>query len=82
MRTTSRSDFLDVLQIRDATHRTEVVIVQPHVSKTTYARLRGKSTATVSEDLLRLRLLEDLLNSARSTVTEVATDFIVVGSLT
>lgn len=83
VRTDSRSDFLEALELRDATHSTEVVIIQPHVSQEIHARLRGKSTSTTAtDDLLRLRLLEDLLNSARSAVTEVATDLIVIGSLT
>ncbi|GAA3989512.1 hypothetical protein GCM10022247_05160 [Allokutzneria multivorans] len=81
-RTTSRSEFLEALQLGDARNRTDIVIVQPHMSQRTHQRLRGGGSIAVSDDLLRLRLLEDLLNSARSAVTEVASDLTVVGGLT
>lgn len=80
-RSSSRTEFLEALELRDATNTTEVVIVQPHVSKATHARLRGKGGNPSSEDFLRLRLLEELLNSARSTITEVGADLTVIGSL-
>lgn len=80
-RASSRADFLDAMELRDATNTTEVVIVQPHVSKAIHARLRGKGGNPSSEDFLRLRLLEELLNSARSTITEVGADLKVIGSL-
>jgi hypothetical protein len=81
-RTSSRAEFLDSLQLLDSKTRTEIVIVQPHLSETTNDRLRGKtSSAPQSDDLLRLQLLDELLNAARSTVTEVANDLFVIGSL-
>lgn len=81
-RTATRTDFLDALELRDATNTTEVIIVQPHVSKAIHSKLRGRaSAAATTEDLLRLRLLEELLNSARSTITEVGADLTVIGSL-
>ncbi|MER6667408.1 hypothetical protein ABT256_22875 [Amycolatopsis japonica] len=82
VRSPSREEFLEALELRDATNTTEVVIVQPHVSKATHTSLQAKSVgATVTENLLRLRLLEELLNSARSTITEVGADLTVMGSL-
>ncbi|MET9232617.1 hypothetical protein [Lentzea sp. NPDC003310] len=71
-----------MLQLIDSTTRTEVVIVQPHLSKAINDHLRGKNAASAPvEDLLRLRLLDELLNAARSTVTEVANELVVIGSL-
>lgn len=81
-RTASRDEFLDALRLIDSTARTEVVIVQPHLSKAINDRLRGQDAPSAPvEDLLRLRLLDELLNAARSTVTEVANELVVIGSL-
>ena len=76
-----RTDFLDALECRDATSKRQVVIVQPHVSEVTYKRLQG-SSGSPSEDLLRLRLLEDLLNSAWSSIAGSGADLVVIGSKT
>ncbi|MFD9733476.1 hypothetical protein [Umezawaea sp. NPDC059074] len=81
VRTASRTEFLEALEILDATSPIRIVIVQPHVSKQIHDRARGKNGGATTEDRLRLRLLDELLNSARSTVTEVATDLTVIGSL-
>lgn len=78
-RVADRTDFLETLYLRDATCGKQVVIVQPHVNEVTYYRLR-QGAGTPSEDLLRLRLLEDLLNSARSTITATGADLVVLGS--
>ncbi|MEV6611843.1 hypothetical protein [Kutzneria sp. NPDC051319] len=80
-RTSSRTNFLDALELRDATDTPEVVVVQPHVSKAIRARLRAKGGDSTTEDFLRLRLLEELLNSARSTITEIGADLTVIDGL-
>lgn len=78
MRVPDRTDVLEALELRDATCKKQVVIVQPHVSETTYFRLR-RAPGDPGEDLLRLRLLEDLLNSAWSTVAGAGADLVVIG---
>ncbi|KOV89875.1 hypothetical protein ADL03_00010 [Nocardia sp. NRRL S-836] len=81
VRVPDRADFLESLECRDAMDKRQVVIIQPHVSELTYQRLR-KSSGSPSDDLLRLRLLEDLLNSAWSSVAGSGADLIVIGSKT
>lgn len=78
VRVPDRTDVLEALELRDATCKKQVVIVQPHVSETTYFGLR-RAPSDPSEDLLRLRLLEDLLNSAWSTVAGAGADLVVIG---
>ncbi|WP_306355854.1 MULTISPECIES: hypothetical protein [unclassified Nocardia] len=82
VRVEDRTEFLKVLQIRDSTDRTEVVVVQPHVNSATYARVRGSSCATTgpTNELLRLYLLERLLTSARSNIVAACDDLTVIGS--
>jgi hypothetical protein len=82
-RTSSRSEFLESLELLDSATRIEIVIVQPHLSEAINTRLRlKKPPIPASDDLLRLRLLDELLNSARSTVTRAANELILIGSLT
>lgn len=80
-KTTDRSEFLEMLNARGVTNDMRVVIVQPHVSLPTHDRLRttpsGKSQ---SGDLLRLNLLDTLLNTARLAVAGAGGDLIVIGS--
>lgn len=57
-----------------------VVIVQPHVSRTLYERLRTASRKdTPSGDLLRLDLLDTLFGVARSAVMNAGGDLVVIG---
>jgi hypothetical protein len=57
-----------------------VVIIQPHVSQPTHDRLRTTpSGQPQSGDLLRLNLLDTLLNTARLTIAGGG-DLIVIGS--
>lgn len=80
-RVSDRTEFLDALRMRQASHRAHVVIVQPHISRTTYDRVsRGRDQPNPSEDLLRLYLTEGLLNSAHASVSATA-ELVVVGSL-
>ncbi|MFC3961608.1 hypothetical protein [Nocardia jiangsuensis] len=79
-RVPDRSEFLEVLAARDATDRTEVVVIQPHVSEQSYWRVRRSNSSSPSNELLRLYLLERLLTSARSNVVASCDEFTVVGS--
>ncbi|MCE7010032.1 hypothetical protein LWC34_45580 [Kibdelosporangium philippinense] len=77
-----RSAFLAAFDRRDATSRTEIIIVQPHVREAHYKHLHenGLDHEQISEDTLRLHLLEGLLNAARSTTTSVGADLFIIGS--
>jgi hypothetical protein len=75
-----RTEFVKALDARDATDPVRVVIVQPHLSRRTYRRLR-KPTDSPSDETLRLHLLESLLNGARGTLVRVNADLTVVGGL-
>ena len=82
VRASDRSDFLEALEARDARDRYEVVIVQPHVSKSTYDRLYNDSTVdSLPPDLLRLQRLEMILNGGRPTMTGRGSDLFVIESL-
>ncbi len=81
VRVADRSEFLEVLAARDATDRTEVVIIQPHVSEAAYWRVRHSSRSSPpSHELLRLYLLERLLTSARSNVVASCDELTVISS--
>jgi hypothetical protein len=80
-RTADRTDFLDALNMRSATDARRVVIVQPHISELTYQRLR-KASAAANVDLLRLHLVENMLNSARASAIGIGAELTVIGSLT
>jgi hypothetical protein len=76
-RVADRREFIAAAARRDATALVQVVIVQPHLSATTYRRLR---TRRLSDDFLRLCLLETMLNSARAAAIAVGADLEVVSS--
>lgn len=81
-RISSRDEFLEQLEARDATSTMRVVIVQPHLTQEMYDAVRQEEYGDQpSEDLLRLHLLDNLLNSARSSVTGAGADLYVIGSL-
>ncbi|MBB5835861.1 hypothetical protein [Kribbella italica] len=80
-RTPDRSDFLEALELRNATDDHRVVVVQPHLSYATYQRLRADSVPTDSPDLFRLHLVENMLNSARASAVGIGSDLVVIGSL-
>jgi hypothetical protein len=80
-RVPDRTDFFEALNLRDATNDMRVVIVQPHLSELNYRRLRLSTNVGVGgEDMLRLHLLESLLNATRSSIVGVGADLVVVGS--
>lgn len=80
VRISNRDEFFEQLDARDATNAMKVVIVQPHLTQDMYDKVRyEKYGDRPSEDLLRLHLLDSLLNSARSSVTGVGADLFVIG---
>lgn len=80
-RVPDRRDFAAAARRRDATALVQVVIVQPHLSATVYRRLRaGPARRRLTDDFLRLCLLETMLNSARAAAIAVGADLEVVGS--
>jgi hypothetical protein len=78
-RVRGRRDFLRRLDARVATDDMRVVILQPHVSRRTYDSLRG-SGGRGSPELMRLYLLESMLNSARQSATGLNADLEVIAS--
>jgi hypothetical protein len=77
-RSVDRDDFLAALDARDATSAAEIVIVQPHLSETTYAKLNAvRSSPAPTDDVLRLLRLEDLLQSTRKTAVSRNADLTV-----
>ncbi|QUQ63425.1 hypothetical protein [Kutzneria sp. CA-103260] len=78
-RVRGRRDFLRQLDARVATDETRVVILQPHVSQRVYDQLRGPA-GHGSPELMRLHLLESMLNSARQSATGLNADLEVIAS--
>jgi hypothetical protein len=81
-RVADRTPFLEALDYVGPQDDKRVVIVQPHMNKELYKRLKG---AGVTPDLTlnqrRLQLLETLLNASRSAAIYVGGDLITVGAL-
>ena len=80
-RVRGRRDFLRQLDSRVATDDMRVVILQPHVSQRTYDFLRSPA-GHGSPELMRLHLLESMLNSARQSATGLNADLEVIASKT
>jgi hypothetical protein len=78
-RVRGRRDFLRQLDARVATDDMRVIILQPHVSQRTYERLRSPASNGTPE-LMRLHLLESMLNSARQSATGLNADLEVIAS--
>lgn len=80
-RVADRADLLEALDLRDTTSPCRVVVVQPHVSRTSYRRLaQRREDSEPSDDVLRLHLVESLLTSAALSVVGRGAQFVVVGS--
>jgi hypothetical protein len=81
-RAADRSDFLQVLDWRRSDDPIEVVIVQPHVSELRYESAMNdrKRGLEGRPDVLRITLLEALLNSARSSIVGAGADLRVSAS--
>lgn len=80
-RVPDRAALFRRLALRDARDRARVVIVQPSVSRRRYDWLYTR-VGRPSDEMLRLRRVENLLNSGRPTMTGVGADLHVVGGLT
>ncbi len=76
-----RSEFLEMLECRRQSDPVRVVIVQPHVSEaihvtTSNDRDRGLNN---TPNVLRMSLLDALLNTARSSIVGCGADLHVIG---
>lgn len=78
-RVRGRREFLRRLDTRVATDDLRVVILQPHVTQRTYETLRGPA-GRGSPELMRLHLLESMLNSARQSAMGLNADLEVIAS--
>jgi hypothetical protein len=77
----NRNELVDALDYRGAGDPVEVIIIQPHISERRYmATKERKNSGAHSEDVLRLKLLDTLLLSARGTVITFGADLHVIGS--
>lgn len=72
-----RTELIEYLQMRPAHARTQIIIVQPQMTEWQYVRTRKLAEGSVG--LMRLRLLETLLNGARGAVTGLGADMFVIG---
>ena len=72
-----RQDFLEMLDARDATDLTEIVVVQPHVSR---VGLRSAAAKPDTLDGHRVKLLSSLLNAAQIACINSGAQLVVVGS--
>ena len=80
-RVADRTDLIEALDLRDAASPRRVVVVQPHVSRTSYQRLaEQRNDSQPSDEVLRLHLVESLLTSAALSTVGRGADFVVIGS--
>jgi hypothetical protein len=79
-RVSDRLQFLDQLGKRTPNDKTCVVLVQPHLTATAWRAARAAADAgNRTPDSFRLTLLDNLLHSARRTITSVCDDLAVIG---
>lgn len=79
-RVENRLQFLDQLGRRTPRDKTCVVLVQPHLTATAWRAARAAIDAgNRTSDSFRLTLLDNLLHSARRTITSVCDDLAVIG---
>ena len=76
-RDTTDNDFMSVLKSRSRDGALEVVVVQPQMTKITYSRVSEKESG--GPELMRLRLLETMLHSARGSAIGLGAELTVVG---
>jgi len=74
-RTDDRSELLEYLRIRPASAPMRIVVVQPQMTKWRYDHTM--SPEGLAADIMRLGLLETLLNGARGAVTGLGADMFV-----
>jgi hypothetical protein len=81
IRVPDRSDLLEALELRDATTPTRVIVVQTHISQSSYRRFaEHRDDPQPIDDVLRLHLVESLLTSAALSVVGRGAQFTVIGS--
>jgi hypothetical protein len=80
-RVPSRDEFLEMLDCRHSADPICVVIIQPHVSELIHADVRNDRERGLghSRNVLRMSLLEALLNTARSSIVGSGADLYVIG---
>jgi len=74
-----RQDFLEMLAARRPTDTTEVVVVQPHVTRAHYTAAASPARK-IHHETHRMRLLHTLLNTAHAACIGSGAGFVVVGS--
>lgn len=80
-RVPNRDDLCDIVGSRSRADETHVVIVQPHVSRTLYEKVKSAQVGgNLRADTCRLNLLEYLLNAARRTAIGLNSDLSVYAS--
>jgi hypothetical protein len=81
VRTRNRQDLLDALSRRSPSAEAQIVIVQPHHTRSIHqalGTLAGRPGS--STDLLRFQLIETMLNSARGTAVGLGAEMAVWAS--
>ncbi|WP_410622308.1 hypothetical protein [Amycolatopsis sp. cmx-8-4] len=79
-RRVSSADFVQQLSRRVSTGRTKVVVIQPHLLKSSHDAARAAAAAgKPNRDSGSLALLDNLLLATRRTVTALWDDLVVVG---
>jgi hypothetical protein len=82
VRVPDRAEFLEMLDYRRSIDPNHVIIIQPHVSELlhTQARIDRERGLDHSRGVLRMSLLEALLNTARSAIVGSGADLYVWGA--
>lgn len=81
VRTNDRQDMIDALVRRPASAEAQVVIVQPHHTWSMHQALASlASSGATSTDLLRFKLIETMLNSARGAAVGLGGELTVWAS--
>lgn len=82
-RTPSREEMIELLRCRSAHDRTRIVVIQPHQQRSAIEKLRAAAdSGDMSENVLRLQLLETLVTSAYATAIAAGADFQIIVSAT
>lgn len=80
-RISDRSEFIARLGMRTAKERTQIMIVQPHLREAVHDDARAAARLGELERNSRsMMLLDNILHSARQTVTGLCDELIVIGS--
>jgi hypothetical protein len=79
VRVPGRADFLDSLACREPVHPLAVVVVQPHLTRSTHQRLRALGADARDPELHRLWMLEMLLHGTTQQCQGKNARFTVVG---